>query len=509
MGAQFLVLGLLGIADDNNERVVLPPSRSATLLAALLLAPNEVVPVGYLKRVIWGDRLPTTARATLQTYVSRLRALFGKFGLSRELIETVPGGYRLGVPSDLVSFTELTRSADAASDPETELELLSRAQNLWHGELLANVDSEVLHRDAVPKLHAQWLAVVQRRFALELHLGRHRGAITDLRALTEAHPAHEPFWALLAQALAGSGRRTDALTACRAGRGHTDGAELRRLEAGILADTPQRTDVFPADLPQFVGRSAEIDALRAHLDANLSGPAIVVLTGPPGIGKSALAVRIGHLLAERFPSRCFVPLPQGRVPEAGDGPRLLVLDDAADAEQVAPLLTGRRGDLIIVTSRNCLPALSVNHGARVIRLAGLLETESHELLGTLLDAQRVQAEPDAVSELVAVCSGFPIALRIAAARLALRPKFPIAGYVTALRAAPATMLALQDVSVAELFGEFLDADAARICASPAAELTPEHWATTTLEHLVARNVLEQCAPARYHVPEIFRLLAAG
>jgi hypothetical protein len=71
---------------------------------------------------------------------------------------------------------------------------------------------------------------------------------------------------------------------------------------------------------------------------------------------------------------------------------------------------------------------------------------------------------------------------------------------------------LQDVSVAELFGEFLrglDAEEVRICASPAAELTPEHWAGTTLERLVARNVLEQRAPARYHVPEIFSLLVPG
>jgi hypothetical protein len=191
------------------------------------------------------------------------------------------------------------------------------------------------------------------------------------------------------------------------------------------------------------------------------------------------------------------------------------LDDARDAEQVAPLLTGRRGDLIVVTSRHFLPALSINHGARVIRLARLAETESHELLGTLLDADRLAAEPEAVGELVRVCSGFPIALRIAAARLALRPKFPIAGYMTALRGAPAAMLELPDVaggSVAELLGEFLgglDADAARICASPAAELTPEHWASTTLERLVAMNVLEQCAPARYHVPELFSLFGPG
>ncbi|MGH7867170.1 MAG: AfsR/SARP family transcriptional regulator, partial [Candidatus Dormibacteraceae bacterium] len=94
MRVRFLVLGLLSISHDEAQ-VVLQPSRPTTLLAALLLHPNEVVPVNFLYRAMWGERLPTTARATLQTYVSRLRRLFVKFGLPDNLLETMPRGYRL------------------------------------------------------------------------------------------------------------------------------------------------------------------------------------------------------------------------------------------------------------------------------------------------------------------------------------------------------------------------------------------------------------------------------
>lgn len=114
---------------------------------------------------------------------------------------------------------------------------------------------------------------------------------------------------------------------------------------------------------------------------------------------------------------------------------LVVLDNAADDQQVRPLLPGSPGCLAVVTSRRQLTGLAAAEVAALITLDCLPEEEALQLLADRLGAGRVDAELDAASELVRLCGGLPLALAIAAARGAVRPAFSVAELAADLRKA--------------------------------------------------------------------------
>ncbi|MFI0938201.1 BTAD domain-containing putative transcriptional regulator [Streptomyces sp. NPDC021020] len=234
---------MLAVA-DGSESVVLQPSRPAALLAALLLNANSVVSVEFLQRVIWGDETPAQGKSALHSCVLRLRRLFGKYGISGNMIEAVPGGYRLTADAgtlDLVRFRELLGSAYDAADPEAELGLLRAALALWQPPLLTNVPSELLHRDELPRLQEEWLRAIERVFDLELECGRHREVLAEIGSTARAHPLHERFTEQLMEALDRTGRRAEALAEYRRLKSHLasalgvdPGPALQRLELAIL-----------------------------------------------------------------------------------------------------------------------------------------------------------------------------------------------------------------------------------------------------------------------------------
>ena len=245
--ARFTVLGLLAIA-DSTEVAVLQPSKPAALLAALLVRPNAVVSAESLQRVIWGEETPATAKAALQTCVLRLRRLFGKYGISGNTIEAVPGGYRMAADAqtlDLLHFRSLLGRASGAPDLAGELDLLREALALWQLPVLTNVHSDALHLDEVPRLTEEWLRTAERIFDIELALGRCREALAELRPVAHAHPLHERFWEQLIEALHRTGRRAEALAEYRRVKQHLltelgvdPGPALRRLELDILRGAP-------------------------------------------------------------------------------------------------------------------------------------------------------------------------------------------------------------------------------------------------------------------------------
>ena len=213
----FRVLGPLTLTTD-ADALVLPPSKVACLLAALLLHPDEVVSVAMLQQAIWGDDPPVSARAALQTCALRLRQLFQRHGLTANAIRTVPGGYRItaGPQSvDLMRFRELTGRTRAETDPETELATLEEALALWSEPMLANVPSEALHRDVVPRLNEERVRVIERLCDLKIGLGRDRSVLVDLWTATRLYPANERFAARLVEVLYRTGRQADALTEVR------------------------------------------------------------------------------------------------------------------------------------------------------------------------------------------------------------------------------------------------------------------------------------------------------
>ncbi|MEV6316302.1 BTAD domain-containing putative transcriptional regulator [Streptomyces sp. NPDC051776] len=594
---RFQLLGPLSIT-DGPESVVLAPSKPTILLASLLLHANSVVSAEYLLRTVWGEVQPATAKAALQTCVLRLRRLFAKHGVTETPIEAVPGGYRIVAGEqhlDLIGFRECVRRAARLShDPETELDVLKSALALWQGSLLANVRSDVLHRDEVPRLTEERLRCVERACDLELALGRCGEALVELWSATRAHPGHERFREQLIECLYRTGRQTEALAEYRRVKeylleelGVDPSPALQRLELAILRGDdlgpasgkrpapqilaltaePAKEEKEPAPatsapaapaapavlpsvptVPSFSGRSAEVAAMAARLTGETGGPATVLVSGAPGIGKTALACHVAQLVRDRFPGGRFLVTMTGpggeprrpaevsaeleefraRNARNGGGDRiLLVLDDVVNAGQVRPLLPSAPGAAAVVTSRRGLAGLVATHGGSVHRLGAFDEAESRELLVAVLGTERVDAEPDAARQLAAVCAHYPLALRILTARLLTRPGLGLADSVRWLADDPMARLSLTDdpgMSVEQVLGEALDrlgpslADAfLRIGARSHDKVRTEDTAEAlglpvaeaeeVLERLAEAGLLEEGPPGPYRMHELLRIYA--
>ncbi|MFE5094761.1 BTAD domain-containing putative transcriptional regulator [Streptomyces sp. NPDC056638] len=607
---RFQLLGPLTLT-DGPEAVVLQPSKPTILLAALLLHANAVVSADYLQRAVWGEEQPATAKAALQTCVLRLRRLFTKHGVTETSIEAVPGGYRITAEPhslDLLGFRDQVRRAVVMSnDPEAELCTLKDALSLWQGSLLANVRSDVLHRDEVPRLAEERLRSVERVCDLLLGLGRHGEALVELWTATRVYPGHERLHEQLIEALYRTGRQTQALAEYRRVKGflldelgvdpspalqQLELAILRGEDLGAVGRTPQLpgavtrvvegevvvtagcpgpvpaaaeptapgspeasagaalpgATVRPAAasvpaVPNFTGRDAETAALVARLTAPAAPgegdrhPLTVLVSGAPGIGKSALAHHVAHLVRDSFPGgRLLVRAtrPDGEARGAADvaaevsaalrpgqaGSRtLLVLDDVVDADQVRPLLPviAQAQGSVIVTSRMGLAGLIATHGGWVHRLSAFTGAESYALLLSVLGTERVEAEPDAARRLTVLCGHFPLALRILTARLLTRPGLRLGDAVGWLGEDPLARLTLTDspgLSVTALLDGALDrldprlSEAfLRVAAAPGAAFTAEDIPAVTeaeLERLADAGLLEDGPPGPYRIHELLR-----
>lgn len=559
---RFQLLGPLSIA-HGPEIVVLKPSKPTSLLAALLLHPGTVVSTSYLLRAVWDEEPPATARAALQTCVLRLRRLFAKYGISATTIEAVPGGYRMHndlETLDLVLFRTLTAQAATAAGQGEELYRLREALSLWQGQPLANVASRLLQQHAVAALEQERLRVLERVCDLELAAGNCHQVLVDLYESARRHPVRERFTEQLIEALYRTGRQAEALAEYRTVRdrlrdelGIDPGPGLRRLELAILRAedlTPAPTAIeravtagevlaLPAaparaaraalPVPAFTGRDSDRRAMAARL-TSADGPRLVVVSGAPGIGKSALAHQTAYEVQEAFPGGVFtlqlarpdgtaVPVEEAArlLPEPGAGRRLIVLDGAAGAWQVLPLLPATGDASVLVTSRRGLAAVVATHGGAVHRLDVLRPAEAYGLLAGLVGAARIAAEPAAARELASVCGHFPLALRIAAGRLLTRPGLSVTDCAAWLAEDPPARLALAEdarLSVPEVLGQALDALApelreaflrlgARATEGDLSGVESE----AVLEQLVETGLLEDGPPGPYRLHDFLRVYA--
>ncbi|MFI5620486.1 AfsR/SARP family transcriptional regulator [Streptomyces sp. NPDC051567] len=318
---------------------------------------------------------------------------------------------------------------------------------------------------------------------------------------------------------------------------------------------------LPADMADFTGR----DPLVAELTERLTpaaGPAVRVcaVSGIGGTGKTALAVHVAHRLRALYPDgQLFVDLAGVTdrpalphtvlghllqslgVPEAGvpedldaraalyrttlDGQRMLVvLDNAANAEQVRPLLPGYPGCAVIVTSRARLTAVS----AHTVDLEPFQPGESLDLLAAVVGGARVLAESAAARQLLATCGHLPLAVRVIACRLLARPGTTIAECLRRLSDERRRLDQLRtgDLDVQACFQLGYDqlaagpARAFRLLALPDSETVSPSFAAALLEadefdveqvldELLHTGLLQSTRSGRYRYHDLVRLFARG
>ncbi|MFF6833758.1 BTAD domain-containing putative transcriptional regulator [Streptomyces sp. NPDC012438] len=297
-------------------------------------------------------------------------------------------------------------------------------------------------------------------------------------------------------------------------------------------------------VPGFTGRTRETAALVNHLGEGARGgsaPVLAVVSGGPGMGKTALALHAAHLVADRYPAGAvLLPMsgPDG-APRASDeaaaelrallpsgaspGSSLAVLDDVVHPDQVRRFLDATGCGAVVVTSRMGLAALVATHGPAVVQLGALSPRESRALLTAVLGQERVAAETAAAHALTEACGHVPLALRIVAARLLTRPRMRLADHSAwllrdlparlalpddprmsvplaldgALRRLPAP-LADAHLRLARLDGRITAPDAAGALS------VPETDAEEVLERLLDTGLIEEDQPGALRMNPLFR-----
>ena len=415
-------------------------------------------------------------------YQLRKALACGPTGGVRQLLETRPQGYRILLEPgelDLRLFEQrarIGRSALASGDVGNAASSLREALSVWRGDALTDlVPGPVLSAEA-SRLEDARRGVLEQRVEADLRLGLHRELIGELKALMMRYPGHEEFCGQLMIAAYRSGRRDESLAAYDRLRrvvveqtGLEPSERLRRLQHAVLVDsptlnapqpgaTPPPLREPPAELPpgaeQIVGRTHDLALIGAGLRRRpaTTSPGLVVVAGAQGTGKTATALFAAHRLREKFPDgQLFAALhadsglpvdplavlqgflrsvsteePPNALEAAArrfrswtaDRRVLVVLDDAACAAQVVPLLPNGCGCSTLITSRRLLPGLP---GASIVRLGGLDPCDAFQLLSLLVGEPRVLRDPEAALELTELCDGNPFAIRVAGERLAARP----------------------------------------------------------------------------------------
>jgi tetratricopeptide (TPR) repeat protein len=341
-----------------------------------------------------------------------------------------------------------------------------------------------------------------------------------------------------------------------------------------LHASPSRSLIVPQQLPApsraFAGRGHELTALTSAVDRDpdrSTTVAISAIGGMGGVGKTCLALHWAHHNRHRFPDgqlyvnlRGFDPggkpmaaavvvrgfldalnIPSESIPADVDAQAalyrsvvserrmLIVLDNARDADQVVPLLPGSTTCTVLITSRRRLTSLAAGQGAQLLSLDVLNTDEALELIEGYAGRDRVEAEPDAVRDLVTLSGGLPLALSIVGARASEHDTFPLSEFATELRDTRQRLdalagddvqfdlravfdwsyLALRDAE-ARLFRLLATTTTPDITRDAAASLAGLPAAETQglLRNLVSAHLVENHEPRRFRLHDLVRLYAA-
>ncbi|MFJ1706996.1 tetratricopeptide repeat protein [Kitasatospora sp. NPDC088346] len=464
-------------------------------LGTVALRANTATPADLLTEALWRDAPPRSAAANLRQYAADLRRLLTGPEPDGPCLRSAAGTYTLTAGPkglDALAFTTLAeegRHALAEGRAGEAADRLARALGLWRGPVLAGLPVPPAVQEQARALEDARTRAQEDHVEARLGLGRHADLVGELRVLVKEHALRERLWCQLILALYRCGRQHEALDAYRRLYSLLDeelgvgpGASSRELHRRILcgdpdldlphrgprtgsgsasaptASTPRAPWQLPPGQQPFVGRTGELAALSTIMsEVTFAGPSVLVaLTGPAGVGKSALALHWAHRAREGFPDGClYVDLrgygpdrPRtpddvlteflralgtevpgdsvgataalaGRFRTAVSGRRMLVvLDNAHRAEQVRPLLPGDSFG-VLVTSRESLGGLVARDGARRIALDLLPLDDAVRLLADLV-GERDDAAHTTLAPLAEHCARLPLALRIAAELAASR-----------------------------------------------------------------------------------------
>ncbi|MFF0450208.1 BTAD domain-containing putative transcriptional regulator [Streptomyces sp. NPDC004609] len=581
VGLRFSVLGPVRAWRAGKPLSSGSPQQRA-LLAALLLRDGRTATASELIDAIWGEDPPLQALAAVRTYASRLRKV-----LTPQALVSEAGGYAirterdcldLGVAEELAAEAEKLRAAGERGRARL---LINKSLGLWDGEPLANVPGPYAENQRT-RLEEWRLQLLETRLDLDLEVGAHAEAVSELTALTAAHPLRERLRELLMLALYRSGRQAEALAVYADTRrllaeelGVDPCPELAQLQQRILradaelaapgepAAVPARMTQpaqLPATVPDFTGRASFVRELGGRLAAaEGTVMAVSALAGIGGVGKTTLAVHVAHDVRPHFPDgQLYVDL-QGTgsrpaepeavlgaflralgtqdsaIPDTLDersalyrstmaGRRVLVLlDNARDAAQIRPLLPGTAGCAALVTSRVRMVDLA---GAHLVDLDVMSPEEALQLFTRIVGEERVGAERQSALDVVGACGFLPLAIRIAASRLAARRTWTVSVLAEKLADERRRLDELQagDLAVKATFelgyGQLEPAQARAfrllgladgpdmsLMAASAVLALPLHETEDLLEALVDTSLLESAAPGRYRYHDLVRLYA--
>jgi DNA-binding SARP family transcriptional activator len=561
---EFRILGpLYADAGTGAGPVVISQPLLQSALAVLLLRANRPCPRSMLIEALWAAEPPASPEASLRVCISRLRRSLGDCASRLDSVGPpggrAPGhrqqrGYMMTVRPgelDVDEFTDLVAQGQAELDSGNAAAAAAsfvQALALWGDPPLPDLPESEVIAAAVGRLRNQRQAAVDALIDARLAAGEPEQVLAQLRAAVSATPGRERTCAQLMRAYHALGMRTEALDVYQEARQMTleqQGAEpgpvLAVLYQRILAEElttdrpPQLTRAgaggfalpgsqVPAPPPDFTGRSDEV----ARIVEYLTGPGVpvVVVSGGPGMGKSAtvavaalqlrrrfsagqLYAELGGVERHRDPQEVLADIlqsmgvPAHAVPPPGParaamyrsvlaGRKVLIIaDDAASAAQVRPLIPAAGGAAVLVTSRGRLGGLA---GARPVTLGELPADDALALLDLAAGPGRTAAaEQAAARKVVAGCAGMPLAIRLAGAVLAERPGLALTTLACACGSDRALdVFAAEDTSVRAAIGSSYRAlpGPAQAALSWAAGAVPGEipgWALTALaqDHGVA------------------------
>ncbi|MGW4995758.1 BTAD domain-containing putative transcriptional regulator [Streptomyces mirabilis] len=519
---RFSILGPLRIWRGTTELDPGPPQRRI-LLATLLAHGGRPVGLPEIVYVLWGENSPATALNVVQRHVGQLRRLLEPnlpIRCCGRWIAGSAGSYRVNVDNqslDLLEFRAQAARARQAGlmDARTGAALFGAALSLYQGPAGQSLPPAARSHPLFTALDRECCAVALEAADLALHAGAPGAVLRALEQVGADHPLNEALHARLILVQSAAGHRDRAASSytrlkvrLREELRLSPGRELQAAYAQVIGATQKRPAQpgapahgyriladreppqahpaqLPAELTVFVGR-LELLGRAMALTPHKAGGAPIVVTGMPGVGKSAFALHWSQRVADRFPDgQLYVNLrgssrPDGfvRSSHALAGmlsalgirqrgiPRgiqdraalyrslmarrrmLVLIDDADDPEQVRYLLPGTTGGLTVVTSRSRLEGLVVAIGAHMLPIGVFSEAESRKCLTRRLGAARMNTEPAAATRIIELCGGLPLALAAVATRAVSQPSWSLAELATDLESTEGTLDAFTGPSAA-------------------------------------------------------------